>query len=150
MPATTPLRLVLSPSPGFAALILVLHATAAACLLTVLTGFVGVALAVLLILLGLAAAWDRALLRGKRSPRRIEILPTGEAQCVLCDGSSVPLRSIGSGGVARHWVALRLHARTRRAFLATSGMLPADSFRLLRLWARWGRLPPVASGQLLP
>jgi len=50
--------------------------------------------------------------------------------------------------VARHWVALRLRSPTRQAFLATSGMLPADSFRLLRLWARWGRLPAVASGQL--
>ena len=47
---------------------------------------------------------------------------------------------------------LRLDARLgawpgARHLLVTSDMLGGAQFRLLRLWARWGRLP-VAPGQL--
>jgi len=45
-------------------------------------------------------------------------------------------------------VALAVAAPYRRALLVTPGMLPPESFRLLRLWALWGRLPGVAPRQL--
>ena len=146
MNSARPVRLVLSPSAGLAALILALHAAAALAILTVLTGWPAVAAAFLTFALGLAAAWDRALLRSGRSLRAIEIRPSGEAICLLADGSTV---EAGAGSaVSRHWVALRLHVRWDRSFLVAGGMLPPESFRLLRLWALWGKLPGVAPRQL--
>jgi hypothetical protein len=145
----SPIRLELMPSRGFAALLLLVHAGAAACLLAVLTGWPGFALALLVGALGVAAAWDRALLRSAHSPRAIEIHSGGEARCVLGNGESGTLESQGGAGVNRYWVALRLRSPMRRSLLVTAGMLSAESARLLRLWALWRKLPGVAPGQLL-
>ena len=129
-------------------LILLTHTVAAACFLTVLTGWEGMATAVLIFALGAVAAWDRALLRFAVSPRSIDILPSGEARCVLASGDSVMVHALGAASVNRFWVALAVAAPYRRALLVTPGMLPPESFRLLRLWALWGRLPGVAPRQL--
>jgi hypothetical protein len=145
----SPIRLELMPSKGFAALILLVHAVAAACLLAVMTGWPGSAVALLAVALGIAAAWDRALLRSARSPRAIEIRSDGEARCVLGNGASGMLDSPGGAGVNRYWVALRMRSPMRRSLLVTAGMLNADSARLLRLWALWRKLPGVAQRQLL-
>jgi len=145
-----PLRLALTPSGRFAALILALHATAALCFLTLMTGWLAAAGAVLLFAAGLAAAWDRALLRGRRAPNTIEIHASGEAVCRFANGDSAAVEGRGGSGVARHWVALRLRSPWRRSLLVAGGMLPAEPFRLLRLWALWGRLPGVAPRQLPP
>lgn len=125
-----------------------LHAAAAACVLAVLPGAPGGMLAALLLALGCAAAWDRALLRGARAPRAIEITADGRARLVLADGASAPLGALRGIGVGRHWVALRVGAPTRRGLLVTSGMLAAEPLRRLRLWALWQKLPGVAPGQL--
>jgi hypothetical protein len=130
-----------------AALIMVLHATAALVILTVLTAWLAVAAALLIFGLGIAAAWDRALLRSRRSLRAIEIRPSGEAVCLLADGSTAAVEARPGSGVSRYWVALRLHARWQRSALVAGGMLPPESFRLLRLWALWGKLPGVAPRQ---
>jgi hypothetical protein len=98
--------------------------------------------------LGAAAAWDRALLRFRRSWRAIEIRPSGEAFCLLADGGTAAIEPVRGNGVTRYWVSLRLRAPLGRSFLVAGGMLPAASFRLLRLWALWGKLPGVAPGQL--
>jgi hypothetical protein len=143
-----PVRLALSPSTGLAALVLGLHAAAAAAFLTVLTGWLGLAAALLVFALGAAAAWDRALLRSGRSPRAIEFLASGEARAVLADGSTSAIQPGRGNGVTRYWVSLRLPAQRGRSFLVAGGMLPPSAFRLLRLWALWGRLPAVAPGQL--
>jgi len=45
-------------------------------------------------------------------------------------------------------VMLPLRLPARRTLLIAASMLPADSFRRLRLWALWGRVPPVAGVQL--
>jgi len=142
-----PLRLELSPCRGFAALLLLVHSVAAACLLAVLEGWAGIAAASLALALGCAAAWDRALLRTARAPRAIEIRRTGEAICVLADGKSAVLEPLAGSAVTRYWVALRLRSAARRSLLVPAGMLSAESARLLRLWARWGKLPGVAPGQ---
>ncbi len=147
MSSGLPLRLELSPCWGFAGLLLLLHSVAGACLLAVLGGWAGIATASLVLALGCAAAWDRALLRAARSPRAIEIRRTGEALCVLADGKSAMLEPLGSGAVTRYWVALGLRSPARRSLLVPAGMLSVESARLLRLWARWGKLPGVASGQ---
>jgi len=49
--------------------------------------------------------------------------------------------------VSRFMVALPVRRPMRRTVLVTSGMLPAEEFRRLRLWALWGKLP-VAAKQL--
>jgi hypothetical protein len=128
-------------------LIVLVHALAAGAFLTVLTAWAGAVLAVLILALGLAAARDRALLRGTKSPAAIEILPTGEARCLFANGETAALAPAAGHGVTRYWVALRLQAPLRGALLATGGMLEAESFRRLRLWALWGRLPGVARRQ---
>jgi hypothetical protein len=45
-------------------------------------------------------------------------------------------------------VTLSLRRPARRTLLVTRDMLHADSFRRLRVWALWGRLPAVAAKQL--
>jgi hypothetical protein len=142
-----PVRLALSPAPGFALLIVVAHGIAGGCFLTIMTGWPAVSAAVLVLSLGAAAAWHRALLRSSRSPRAIEISPSGEASCLFADGSSCAIAA-RPGGVSRFWVSLRLRDTWSRSLLVVAGMLPTDAFRLLRLWALWGRLPDVARRQL--
>jgi hypothetical protein len=142
-----PLRLDLSPSGGYAALVVALHAAASACVLAVLPGAAGWMLAAALLALGVAAARDRALLRGPRAPRAIEIAPGGQARLVLADGATAPLGALRGIGVARHWVALKVGSPARRGLLVTSGMLAAEPLRRLRLWALWQRQPGVAPGQ---
>lgn len=126
------------------------HAAAAICFLTTMTGFSGMALAILTSVLGGIAAWERALLRGARSPCAIEIQPSGAvlaAVVVLANGETVAVRAVRGIGVARHWVALRSASITGRGVLLTAGMLEPAALRVLRLWALWGRIPGVASGQ---
>jgi hypothetical protein len=142
-----PLQFPLLPSPGFALLIVVAHVAAAACFLTILKGWAGTLGAVLLLGLGCAAAWDRALLRSSRSPRAI-VIDGSTARCLQRNGDAVPIVPPGGSGVGRHWIALRLASARRSALLVTRGMLAPESFRLLRLWARWGKLPGVAARQL--
>jgi hypothetical protein len=113
-----------------------------------MTGFPGMALAFLILALGGASAWDRALLRGPRSPRAIEIPASGAAVVVLASGETIAVRAVRGIGVTRHWVALRPHALAGRGVLVTAGMLGPAAFRILRLWALWGRIPGAASGQL--
>ena len=148
MNSAQPVRLALSPSGKLAMLILTLHFLAALCFLTVLTGWLAAIAALLTISLGIAAAWDRALLRSRRAPFAIEIHSSGEARCLYANGDSAALEALGGSAVTRHWVALRLRSPSRRSLLVAAGMLPGESFRLLRLWALWGKLPGVALQQL--
>ena len=120
------------------------HAAAAGCFLAILSGIPGVALAVLIFSLGTAATWDRALLRGGRSPRVIEISPSGTASAVLADGTAIAVRAVRGIGVTRFWVALRPASIAGRAVLVTAGMLGPTEMRILRLWALWGRIPGLA------
>jgi hypothetical protein len=153
--SSTPRRLELLPCKRFAALLVLAHAAAAAALLAVLPGWAGAAAALLVLALGAAAAWDRALLRAARSPRAIEIGASNEALCLLAGGDALALEPPGGGGVTRYWVTLRMRSASGRAFVAwrrallvPACMMSAESARLLRLWARWRKLPGVAPGQL--
>ena len=115
-----------------------------------MTGFLGIALAFLILMLGGFAAWERALLRGSGSPRAIEIQASGAGAVVLRNGDRIAVRAMRGVGVTRHWVALAPASFTGRSVLVTAGMLGTANARLLRLWALWGRVPGVASGQRLP
>ena len=105
------------------------------------------ALASLILGLGGISAWDRAFLRGARSPRAIEIQPAGAAMVELASGERIAMRAVGGMGVTRHWVALAPLSLAGRSVMVTAGMLGAANARILRLWALWGRTPGVASGQ---
>ena len=147
---TPPLLLQLTASPGLAALIMAIHAAAAACFLTVLTGWQGLALAGLTMALGAIAAWDRALLRAPYSPRALEFSRDGAAKCLFANGESAVLQPLKGSAVTRHWVALGLGSPRRRSLFIATGMLAPHALRLVRLWALWGRLPRVPSGRSAP
>ena len=141
-----PLRLHLLPSYRLAALIAGLHLIAAGCIYAVGWGIAGTVLAVFVAALGVAAAWDRALLRTSRSPRALELSDGGLSQVEFSPGTRWPVAD-GRRSVNRFWVTLPLRGPFRRAVIVSADMLGPERFRLLRLWALWGRLPGVASGQ---
>jgi hypothetical protein len=139
-------RFPLVPSPLLALAIVLLHGVAAGCVLMVLPGAAGAALAVALFLLGAAAAWSRALLRSPASVRAIEI--SGESLTLeLRDGAKVFAEAAERRFVSRFVVTLPMR-RPRRTILVSAGMMAMDDFRRLRIWALWGRLPGVAAAQL--
>ena len=141
------LRLELSPSRGLASLIAALHAAAAVSILIVLPGVAGAALAATLVALGLSAAWSRALLRSSDSVRGIELSNGPAITLNLASGARIVAEVAERRYVTRFVVALPLR-RPRRTILVTRDMLAPDSFRSLRLWALWGKLPGVAARQL--
>ncbi len=109
-------------------------------------GIAAALLALALFLLGLAAAWSRALLRSRSSVHSLEI--TGPALTLeLTGGDRISAQVAERRYVSRLAVTLPLR-RPRRTLLVTADMLPAAEFRRLRIWALWGRLPGVAAAQL--
>ena len=135
--------LQLSPSRPLAVLIVAAHLCAAAAAALALPGWAGGLLAAALAALGLASAWSRALLR---SPRSVRALRFGDgAVAELASGASFALRQ--GGHVSRFMVTLAARD-SRRHLLVTADMLDRESFRVLRLWALWGKLPGVAGKQL--
>lgn len=143
-------RLALSPSWILAAAILVLHAAAAASVLIALPGAMGGVLAGALLMLGLAAAWARALLRAGGSAAALD-LSAPAPSVELRNGERLTLEAGRRRHVSRFMVALPLTGAARpvrRTILVTRDMLEAEEFRRLRLWALWGKLPRVAPEQL--
>jgi toxin CptA len=141
------LRIDLRPSWRLAFLIVGLHATAGASVFLAIPNLAGAVLAMLLAALGGTAAWDRALLRGPRSPRTLRVSADGTLRVEHADRTRLQAGD-GPRTVTRWMVALPLEGAVRRSVLIAPDMLDASSFRLLRLWALWGRVPGVASAQL--
>jgi hypothetical protein len=141
------LRLELEPSPLLATALVGLHGAAAACALLVMPAFPGGLLAALLAGLGARAAWTRALLRSRASARVLE-LEGAHATITLGDGGTLTGEVAARRYVSRFAVTFFLRRPARRSLLVTRDMLDADSFRRLRVWALWGRLPAVATKQL--
>jgi len=140
-------RFELSPSWRFAVAILGLHTAAAASLLAVMPQPLGVALAMAVLALGIAAAWARALHASGASVRALE-LSGNEMVLELRNGRRIRAELGGSRHVSRLMVTLPVRRPVRRTILVTRDMLEAEEFRRLRLWALWGRLPRVAPEQL--
>ena len=139
-------RLELSPSWSLAGAIVAMHAIAAGCVVAVMPRGPGLLLAACLFLLGLAAAWARALLASAASVRALELCGS-EMFLVLKDGRRVAAQVGERRHVSRFMVTLPVGRPLRRTVLVTRGMLSAAEFRRLRLWALWGKLP-VAAAQL--
>jgi len=137
-------RLALLPSRFLAAAILGLHIAAAGCVRLALPGWSGIALAAVLLVVGLVAARSRALFATPTSPRTLVL---GDRVAVeLLNGETLTSER-QAGHVSRFLVTLPVGKRT---LLITRDMLSAPEFRQLRLWALWGRLPrhSVAAEQL--
>ena len=141
------LRLELRPSAALAALIVLAHGAAAIATYVALPGAMAALLAAMLLILGLAAAWSRALLRNPGSIRALEI---GAAQPVveLATGERFTAEVAPRHYVSRFLVILPLVSPFRRTLLVTGDMLEPDEFRRLRIWTLWNRLPRVAAKQL--
>ena len=137
------MRLVLSPSPALAAVIVLLHAAAGLCAFLVMRGWVGALLGLLVLALGLAAAWSRALLRSSRSVRALE-LATDAVVVELANGERLAAAHPARCYVSRLAVVLP----SPRSILVSADMLRPAEFRRLRVWLLWGRLAAVAGKQL--
>ena len=137
------LRLELRASRALAVAVVLIHAMGAAGMLLIAPGMTGAVLALLLLSLGAAAAWHRALLRGRGAIRHLELGSDRAVGAFLASGERLQGRAAERCRVGPWWVILRLQA-PRRSLLVARGMLPPEEFRRLRLWALWGRLPASA------
>ena len=141
------LELELAPSALLAAALVVLHALAAACLAALLPGAWGLAAAAALHGLGAALAWRDAQLRAASAVRALGV--AGQMLEVrLASGERFAAELAERRYVGRYMVVLPLRRPVRRAVLVSRDMLDAESFRQLRIWALWGKLPGVATKQL--
>jgi hypothetical protein len=142
------LHLELRGSPALAAALVLAHTVAAGCIAVVLRGPWAWPLAALVLALGAAAAWDRALLRARRSVRVLELSAGGRAVLGLADGRRLEGSIAARRNVCPWWVTLPVSGPAGRTLLIVRGMLSEGDFRRLRLWALWGRVPGVAGAQL--
>ena len=138
------MKLELKPSRALAFAIVAAHAIAAAAALMVLPGIAGIAIAAALVALGGIAAWSRALHQSTRAVRAIA-LAGDQASLELANGERLSAIQRERSHVNRFMVTLPARGMT---ILVTPDMLARDSFRALRIWALWGRLPRVARKQL--
>jgi hypothetical protein len=133
-----------------AATLLLAHLAAAACLAAVLPGAAAAGAGSLVLLLGVAVTWDRALLRGRRSVRGLELRADGAAVFTLADGRRLEGTVAARRNVNPWWVTLPLRGASRRILLVARDMLPPEEFRRLRMWVLWGRVPKAADPRLAP
>jgi hypothetical protein len=141
------LRVELAPSASLTIGLLASHAAAALAALAVMPGAAGAAVGTVLVALGCAAAWGRALHRMPSSVRAVELAGAG-VQIELASGERLSAEPAARRYVARYLVLIPLRRPVRRTMLLTRDMTDADSFRRLRIWALWGRVPGVAGKQL--
>jgi len=114
----------------------------------VLPGLAGVAVAALLVGLGVATAWDRALLRHRNSIRTLLIEGPQTMRLITRNGAEAAVQAAARRYVSRLAVIVSMRHGTRRTIVVAYDMLDVESFRRLRLWAMWGRAPGVAPEQL--
>ncbi len=133
-------RFELKQSYALAAVIVFAHAAAAASVLLCLDGTPAALLALALVLLGVASAWGRALLRSPSSVRVIEV-DGARASLELATHERWQAEVAERCHVSRWLVTLPVTRPARRTLLVTRDMLDAESFRHLRLWTLWRRLP---------
>jgi hypothetical protein len=141
---------VLNPSRRLAGVVLLAHAAAALGAALALGLPFGPLLSALLVALGAFAVRQHALLRSAHSVRAIEIAEGGQAVLERADGARLPGQINRRRHVSRHWVAMTVRGTAANPLLIADDMLDARSFRTLRMWALWNRLPhgsPARQGQ---
>ena len=122
---------------------------AAGSLWLTITGTAPVLVGLLVIVLGIAAASDRALLRGRAAVLAIELCGPEEVLLEFSDGTRHAVRAQRRRYVSRFGVGLRLGGGRRRSLFVAGGMLDPAAARNLRLWALWGRVP-AGQGEAFP
>jgi hypothetical protein len=142
-------RFALRPSPRLAFAMALAHAAAAAGAWISVPAWPGGALAFALLALGAISIGSRALLRGADAVRALEIGPAG-VRLELASGESLDAEIAGRRYVSRWLVLLPVLRPARRTILVTADMLSEEAFRVLRLWALWGRLPGPAERPSAP
>jgi hypothetical protein len=128
-----------------------LHAAAAASAWMSMPAPYGGFVAAALVALGAFAARGRALLGSSASVRALELGPGPELVFELASGARFKAKLGERRYVSRIAVALPVFSAGRgghRTIFVTRDMLDLESFRTLRIWALWGRLPGVAAAQL--
>jgi hypothetical protein len=105
----------------------------------------GIALGLLIAGLGCAAAWDRALLMGRRSVRALRLGDEDAVTLELANAEQVPMRVSPRRYVSAALVVLPGVASMRRTIVVTGTMVEPEAFRALRLWALWGRVPDAGA-----
>ena len=85
---------------------------------------------------------------GAAASVRVLELTGPKLEVQLASGESFPAEVAERRYVSRFLVALPIRSPVRRTILVTADMARGDSFRRLRIWALWGRLPAVAAKQL--
>jgi hypothetical protein len=134
------LRVELGPSVWLAVVLTALHAAAAFSVVMALPGLTGLLAAALVLALGMVTVRSRALLRSAASVRVLELVgPKLEVE--LASGERFGAEPAERRYVSRLLVLLPLRSPVRRTILITSDMAGGDSFRRLRIWALWGKLP---------
>ncbi len=129
-------------------MLIAMHALAAASVLIVLPGTAGVLLAAALLALGVAAARSRALMKAGGSVRANEVEGKTQAVLQLANGERLEVQLGERRFASRFLVNIPVVRPARRTILVFRDMLAEDSFRRLRIWALWGKLPGVAGKQL--
>ena len=137
-------RFELRPSRGMVAALGLAHAAGATGLLLALPLGAGLPAAVLLAALGAAAIWSRACLGAADSVRALELAEGGMASFELGNGRRETGRIPKGRHIGRFWVILPFPGGVRRRLLVVRDMLEPRAYRLLRIWALWGRLPRCA------
>jgi hypothetical protein len=141
------LRVELAPSVPLATAVIGLHLAAALSVLLLMPTLAGAALAAALSALGAMAAWSRALLRSPLSVRAVDV-EGPKLALELANGERIAAEVARRRYVGRFMISLPILQPVRRTLLITADMAEADSFRRLRIWALWGKLPAVAAKQL--
>ncbi len=141
------LRVELAPSVSLTIGLLAAHAAAALAVLAAMPGAAGAAVGALLVALGCASAWGRALHRMPSSVKAVE-LAGAAVRIELANGERLSAEPAERRYVGRYLVLIPLRRPMRRTLLITRDMTDADAFRRLRIWALWGRVPGVAGKQL--
>lgn len=99
-----------------------------------------------MILLGGVAARRAGMLRGPQAPARLTLRPGTSAEIELRDGQRL---DVVARRVGRSWVSLSSMGRPSAGYFLTAGMTGPAAFRLVRLWALWGRLPAAPAAREL-
>lgn len=134
MSGTPRLRLALHPSRTFAVVVVAAHAAAGACAALAMGGSaVAAFIGILLLVLGLVAAWRVALLRAPGSPVGLELAPDGVWTAQRRDGATRSGRA-SRRRVTPWWVSIPAGGG---GLLVVRGMAAPDDFRRLRVWALW-------------
>lgn len=136
---------ILQPSYRLAAMLLAVHAAAAGLLVMLpLPSWVMPAAVLTLFASAIHAVRRHALLRGRQAITALAFSDRETLRVSLRDGSSHAGRVLGSSTVGTTLTILNLALDGRRLpahVVVLDDSLPADDFRRLRVWLRWGTRP---------